>query len=373
MKKMIVFLLTGCVFIISIANANANGNTHLRLRAVVIEEETISQNGANTQIVKAKILEGRFEGKAVEFSHRLVEGSEVDIRLTKNMHVFVQITLNQNGLISVDFVDVVRDRYIYIMLTIFFVFLVIFGGYKGFRSFVAHALTAVCILKIFMPMILKGHSFIIATTVSSIVITVVTFVVIDGITRKSLSSILGTIDGTIIAGLLAIYFGNLMEIVGTAEESMQMLILYTDLEIDYRGLLYSGITIGELGAVMDVSMTVSSVIFEIKMKKPNIKKTSLMLSGISVGRDVMATMTNTLILAYAGASFPLLFLFFYMELSFVDIINTQQIAAEIVRSLSGSIGIILTIPATAIIAAYNTKQVNFYSLLLTGCLILQTS
>lgn len=80
-----------------------------------------------------------------------------------------------------------------------------------------------------------------------------------------------------------------------------------------------------------------------------------MVSGISVGRDVMATMTNILILAYAGASFPLLFLFFYMELPFVDIINTQQIAAEIVRSLSGSIGIILTIPATAIIAAYNTE------------------
>ncbi|MGV8145995.1 MAG: YibE/F family protein [Alkaliphilus sp.] len=357
MKKRIVFVLIGffIVMIFSLENTNAIENTHVRLRAIVIEEETILKKETNVQIIKAKILEGKFEGKAVEFSHRLVEGSEINIRLNKNMHIFVQITLNQERLVSVNFVDVVRDRHIFVLLFIFFVLLVIFGGIKGFRSFVALALTGICILKIFMPMVLEGYGFVSATIISSLVITIVTFIVIDGITRKSLSSILGTIGGTIIAGLLAIYFGNLMEIVGTAEESMQMLIMYTDLEIDYRGLLYSGITIGALGAVMDVSMTVSSVIFEIKRKKPSIKKSTLIVSGIAVGRDVMATMTNTLILAYAGASFPLMFLFFYMELPLLDIVNSQQIAAEIVRSLSGSIGIILTIPATAIIAAYNAK------------------
>ena len=146
-------------------------------------------------------------------------------------------------------------------------------------------------------------------------------------------------------------FRSLMALTGLSEDHIQTFVRYSDVKINYRGLLFSGIIIGAMGAIMDVSMSITSFIFEIKDKYPNTTAQSLFKSGLNVGKDMMATMSNTLILAYAGASLPLFLLFTSMEIPFLDAINLEFISEEILRSLCGSIGLILTIPLSSLLAS----------------------
>jgi len=129
-----------------------------------------------------------------------------------------------------------------------------------------------------------------------------------------------------------------------------LLYIPQNIHLDVQGLLFAGIIIGALGAVMDVSMSVSSAVEEVKKANPTLDAADLFRSGLNVGRDVMGTMSNTLILAYTGSSVPLLLIFMAYQESLLKMINLDMIASEIVRALSGSLGMVMVAPLTAFIA-----------------------
>lgn len=327
---------------------------YVKVKAQVLSIEEAKPEEGTPQVLEVKVLEGALKGKHLRFAYQPIALSEYDISLKNNTKIFIQLTIEGDQLLGVSFVDVVREGPLLLLFIMFFLLLMIIGGFKGLRSFVSLIITGLCIFKIYLPMILKGHGFIFTTVLVCCGIIFVSFILIDGFTKKSLSSILGTIGGTLISGILALYFGNRIHLNGLSDETIQMLITQTNVAINYRGLLYSGITIGVLGAVMDVSMTITSVIHEIKRSNPKVSVSSLIMSGFMVGKDIMATMTNTLILAYAGTSLPLLFFLALSNMSVEAAINSQFIATEIIRALSGSIGLILTIPVTSFVAAVNS-------------------
>lgn len=354
-KKIILLFMLFCMIPLSAYSNSSNAENEYfeKARAVIIKVESGQQDGLDIQRVEAVLLDGKFKSGMVRFNHLLIDGARNNIKLETDMKVFLSIRIS-NGIISgVNFSDVVRDGYIKVLFGIFFLLLIIFGGFKGFRSFVALILTALCIIYVFIPMLLKGNNFIVAAILASSIIVFTSFILISGFTKKSLVAILGTIGGTLTSGVLALYFGNKIYLTGISDEMLELLVAYSSVPIDYRGLLYSGIIIGALGAVMDVSMTITSVIYEIKSNNPSTRRSSLFFSGLSVGKDIMATMTNTLILAYVGSSLPLLLIFIFSDMTFVDIINSQFIASEIIRSLCGSIGLVLTIPITSAVATLN--------------------
>ncbi len=351
MKRRAIIVLVIILLIGFASSTNATNQAVIKVKAVIINVKPVEE-GLALQLVEAQVLEGPLKGRELRFLYP-INDNEGSIRLRNNMRVFLELNYEGSSLASITFIDVVRDSYLLILFLIFFLCLILFGGYKGLRSFIALIVTGLCILKIYMPMVIGGYGFILSTIVVSLIIVVASFIIIGGFTRKSFSAIIGTIGGTIASGLLALFFGNLIQLSGTYDESLQLLITYSGFNMDFRGLLYSGITIGVLGAVMDVSMTITSVIYEIKKASPNARISSLIVSGLSVGKDIMATTTNTLVLAYAGTSMPLFFIFAFAGMNASEIINSQYIAAEIVRSLSGSIGLLLTIPITSFIAAVN--------------------
>ena len=141
-------------------------------------------------------------------------------------------------------------------------------------------------------------------------------------------------------------------------EAMMLAYIPQEVNFDFRSLLFSGIILGSLGAVMDVGMSISSAIEEIYNANSNITRKDLFTSGMNVGKDIMGTMTNTLILAYTGSSIPILLLFMAYETSMIKILNLDIIATEVIRSLAGSIGLVLTIPLTAFIASVLIKKDN---------------
>ncbi len=140
-------------------------------------------------------------------------------------------------------------------------------------------------------------------------------------------------------------------ITGIENEYSQFLILELGVQIDFRGLLFSGIILGTLGAVMDVSMSIASVLHEIRTQKEKVSFIELFTSGLRVGRDIMATMVNTLILAYAGTALPLFLFLSFMNMEAINIINSEAIAVEIIRALCGSIGLIMAVPFTSFVGA----------------------
>ena len=198
-----------------------------------------------------------------------------------------------------------------------------------------------------------------------ILIIAVTLLIISGFNKKTLSAIIGTAGGVLIAGIIALIVGSAAKLTGFGDDESQMLMyIPQNITFDFRGLLFAGILIGTMGATMDVGMSIASAMHEIKENSPNIKTSALFKAGMNVGRDAMPTMSNTLILAYAGGSLHLMLLLMAYETPFTHIINWDMIASEVLRSIAGSIGIIFAIPITALasvlIEKYEKKDPRFY-------------
>ncbi|PAB60598.1 YibE/F family protein [Anaeromicrobium sediminis] len=245
--------------------------------------------------------------------------------------------------------DKSREIYIYLFVCFFFVILLVIGGKSGVKSIFTLIFTGFMIVKLLIPLILKGYNPILITVLVCSVIIAITLLIIGDMSKKTLSAIIGTLGGVIVAGVLAMIVGNLCKITGLADEDIQSLVYMTkNYNMNFKGILFSAIIIGALGAVMDVSISIASSMFEIKSIKPDIKKGSLFKSGMNIGKDIMGSMANTLILAYTGGAMQLMLFFLASGATTKEIVNLEMAAVEIIRALSGSVGLAATIPITAI-------------------------
>ncbi len=230
--------------------------------------------------------------------------------------------------------------------------LIVVGGIKGLKSLASLLITIGLIFFVLFPLTLWGFNPLLVSIVIAGVISLIVFRIIGGRTVKSLSAALGTLAGVAIAGILAFMVGKMVHLTGLSSQESRILLYSMNLKINYQGLLFGSILLGALGAVMDIGMSISSAIDEVRKVHPKANFKNLFDSGMNVGRDVMGTMSNTLILAYTGSALPLLLLLVANKVSFSKIINLEMISSEIVRALAGSIGLVLCIPITAAIAAY---------------------
>jgi uncharacterized membrane protein len=234
---------------------------------------------------------------------------------------------------------------------LFLLALVAIGRMQGVKTVLTLGFTMVMIYKVLLPALLAGYSPIALTVLVAIVINVVTYLVISGVRRKSFAAMLGATIGVIIAGLLAYVVGSQVRLTGlSGEEAGMLLYIPQGTVFNFRELMFAGILLGALGAVMDVAMSIASAIDEVHRANPLLKSRELFAAGMTVGKDIMGTMSNTLILAYTGSSIPLLLIFLAYDTPLNRVINLDLIATEIVRSLAGTIGLVLTIPITAVIA-----------------------
>ncbi|MFW6230310.1 MAG: YibE/F family protein, partial [Halanaerobium sp.] len=172
-----------------------------------------------------------------------------------------------------------------------------------------------------------------------------------------LDAIIGTAYGVICAGILAYIFGQLVQLSGLNSEEARLL-LGSELNFDPKGILFAGIIIGSLGAVTDVAMSIASVAESTWKNNKNLSLADLYKIGMQVGRDIIGTMSNTLILAYAGSSLSLFILFYHFSDGWIELVNMDLVATEIIRGLAGTVGLIITIPITAFSAAVLYKKMG---------------
>lgn len=318
-------------------------------------DEKAEVEGANYyryQEFRIKIKGGSHKGEKYVMRNTIETIDVYNIIVSKGDTIFVSTSEDDNGkIINLHIYDIAREKYIYIFVILFLILLLIIGGHKGAKSIITLLFTGFMIIKVLLPLILSGYSPILVTVFVCAIIVTVTLLIISGLNKKTLTSILGTIGGVLAAGVLALWIGNAARITGLANENAQMLAyLPKGMNMDFKGILFAGIIIGALGAVMDVSISIASAMYEIEEVKPDISKKDLLKSGMNIGRDIMGSMSNTLILAYTGGALELMLLFMAAGTKFREIINLDMVAAEIIRAIAGSIGLACTIPLTAIIA-----------------------
>lgn len=331
-------------------------------KALVIEVSEEEQRGdlyeeIYVQNVTLKILSGKHKGDIIQSENHLSDNMVYNIYAKKGDKVVVMIDEFDDGSYEAYISDYSRSDYIVYLTITFLALILIIGRMKGLKAIVSLSLTVGAVLFVLLPQILKGANPIPISILISIGVTVITMILVSGINSKSISAILGTSFGVIIAGLISYYVGLKIHMTGlSSEEASMLMYIPQGINFDFKNLLFAGIILGSLGAVMDVAMSIASSIEEIHNANNELTRKELFISGMNVGKDVMGTMTNTLILAYTGSSIPLLLLFMAYETSLVKIMNLDVIATEIVRSLSGSIGLILTIPITALLTSFLIKK-----------------
>jgi uncharacterized membrane protein len=316
------------------------------------EEEQHDYFSVIEQEVVVRLTSGPFRGEEITIYNTFFAGDPVyDFLLETGQEVIV-VTLGEEGSFEQAYVqDLARDRGVYYLVAVFLIALLVVGRMKGLKTIITLVVTIALIFGVLLPLLLAGYSPIwLAIGVASIAITF-TLLVIGGLNKKSLVAILGTVCGVIVAGLMAFWAGSLAKLTGFGSHEAQMLY-FMDHTIDFRGLLFAGIIIGSLGAITDIGMSVASAASEIKQACPDIRFKELTSGAFNVGRDVMGTMANTLILAYVGAAIPMLLLVMGYDIDWLKVINMDIIATEFVRGIAGSIGLIAAVPVTAILSGY---------------------
>ena len=301
------------------------------------------------QKLKLEILTGEYKGEIVDVDNPLSDNYAYNIEVKKGDKVLIGIEIFEDEMADIYITSFLRQNQLFLLLGIFILLIILIGGKKGLKSIFTLFLTILLVLKVFLPLLLKGVNPIPISIGISIIITICTIFIISGINAKSLAAVIGTSSGVIVAGLIAYIVGSKIKLTGLSAEEATALMQFHE-KLDFSNLLFSGIILGALGAIMDVGMSIASAIEEVYSANNGLTRRELFKSGMNVGKDIMGTMTNTLILAYTGSSIPLLLLFMSYEPSLMKILNLDIIATEIVRSLSGSIGLVLTIPLTAFIA-----------------------
>jgi uncharacterized membrane protein len=214
-----------------------------------------------------------------------------------------------------------------------------------------------------IPAILRGGGPIALAIATSALTAVFSIFMISGVNLKSLATIVGIILGVTMAGVVGVAAGKLGHVSGlNVGDAEGVLYLARNIRLNIPELLFAGIIIATLGAVMDISMSISSSIFELKETNPALSAGQLYKSGMNIARDTMGTMSNTLILAFAGSSINVLIIISLYNMPYMCLINLNLFAVELIQGISGSIGLIIAVPITAACAAALADRGGFAAL-----------
>ncbi len=314
-----------------------------------IDTETENVKKGSTEL-KVEILTGRYKGDVCKVTNFYSALYNVDV--AEGDKLSVRIDTHDVGVYDVSVYNYNRIPLTIGLVLIFFAVMLIFGGKQGLKAFLGLIYTVYAIVFILLPLTLKGVPPIPLTIVIVFITSAVCFLLIGGVQKKTIAAGLGSLAGVLIAAIL----GELAARAGGVttfqmDEAEALLLVKSSNNLQIRGLFISGILIAAMGAVMDIAMSISSAISEVHEANSKLGFNDLFKSGMNIGRDAMGTMANTLVLAYVGGALNMMVLIYSYGVSFIQLVNTDFVAIELIRAIAGSVGIIGTVPCTALIAA----------------------
>ena len=316
-----------------------------------ISETEFARN--ETILFTAEMRSGKQKGEIIEAAQTLDYFTALNPRVVEPGDKVLLYTI-PDGMAENQWLlsDYQRSDQILVLLVIFLALILVFGRWQGFNTIVSLSLTCLAVFYVFVPAVLAGGNIYTWSIVTCIYMTFMTLFIVNGVNRKSIAAVLGCLAGVALSGILTVVMDQSMMLTGVLDENSVILhSLKPDDPIDLRALIFASIIIGAVGAIMDVSISIAAALAELKEKLPAIGFKELLQSGMTISRDIMGTMANTLILAYIGGFMSGVLLMVAYNSSMLDLFNREMIVVECLQALVGSLGILMTLPFTSFICA----------------------
>ena len=318
-------------------------------RVISVSESQV--NGMREQMVELEIYKKGEQNESVFLTNNVPDNQAYAIIAQQGREYLVNFDESSGEHYISDYY---REDVIVGLIILFSVLVIAFGAFKGIKALVSLALTGLAIYFVFLPGIEAGYNPIFLAVLIAAFATASTMILIAGFSKKALAATIGTTGGVTAAGLMGFYVIKIAPLSGLASTESHILLANSQgLNLNFQGILAAGILISSLGAAMDVAISIASSAQEIFEANFRQGRRELFAHTINIGRDIMGTMTNTLILAYTGASIPLLILLSQDE--GLRVLNVELIATELSAALIGSIGLLLAIPITALVSVFLLK------------------
>lgn len=316
------------------------------------EKDPASDNGyRGEQLLLVTVRSGDYKGQQMQVYNYV--GPLYGGPLKVGDRATVLISTYSDGTVNATVYEFDRLLPLCIVLVLFIAAAVAVGGRTGVKSLVALAVTMVCLFGVLLPSLMKGANTLLMTFIVCAYVAVVSLTIVGGVRKKTVCAMLGAVAGTALALLFGLLAQGLTRIDGLRIDDVEPLLQLrqTGTPIGLRGLLVGGIVISALGAVMDVTMGIASSLSEVHTANPELSRRELFRSGMNIGRDMVGTMTNTLILAFLGSGFTLILYLYSLGLSPRQLLSSAYVSLEVVSGVASSVGVILSIPLTALITA----------------------
>lgn len=304
-----------------------------------------------SQNITVTLLTGALRGRSYRITNNLNYDTCYYLKARQTVIVSVSVT-GDGKTFDINVNSPNRTPYLYLMAAIFAVLLCVIGGRNGFKSVIAIGFTITSVIFVFVPLLYRGVSPTVAVAIFAAVTACVTLLLVGGFAWKSFIAILGTVGGVVVSSVIALIFNALTGTSGyTFADTESLLAISSHSGLKVSSLFFAAVIISSLGAVMDVAISVASSVNEVYCKNPKAGGRGLFTSGMNVGRDMLGTMANTLILAFTGSSLVVLIQIYTYNMPYYQVMNSNQIAAEIIQALTGSCAVILTVPAVSFLSA----------------------
>lgn len=348
MKRILLCL---CLFLVLPINASASGapETSQEVEAVVIDILSDREEfGFRQMTFTAETEEGNRH--TIDTGTSYTEGLRFTIK--PGTKVILQLLPNADGTSEAHLADVKRTNALFWIAVVFAVLVVLVGLWRGVFALIGFGITLGILFLFLLPQLLDGADPVLTTVFASILILGVNIPLAHGVSKTSLTALGGTILGLLIVVLSSKIFVSLANLSGLASEEAAFLFWMPDASIEPKGLLLAGMILGAVGVLDDIAIAQGEFVSELKAANPGMKKKELFAAAMRMGRHHIASTVNTLVLAYAGASLSLFLLFMSSSVSSMAFLNTEIVAEEIVRTLAGTVGLVLTVPIATILATH---------------------
>ncbi|MDP3304992.1 MAG: YibE/F family protein [Erysipelotrichaceae bacterium] len=326
-----------------------------KITAVVSDQPTsdVDDFGIVREVVfKATISKGQYQHREITVKQQFTLQTLEELYPVEVGDAIILYRIEFGSNVEWALVSYQRENSLWLLAGLFILLIIVFGRMKGFNSIVSLGFTIYAIFFILIPAILANANIYLVSLGIVLYVTLLTFILLSGFTKKMIAGTLGCFGGIATAALIAYMWMEIMKMSGVlSDEYIHLILLKDDIPIDLRGIMFIAVVIGALGAVMDVSMSIASALEEIMINSPDITPTEVIKSGLNIGRDIMGTMSNTLILAYIGSALPFILLLIIYARPINLLANSEYIASEIMQAVAGSLGILFAMPITALITA----------------------
>lgn len=337
------------------SRVNNSANYYISAKVTIVKSNTLTYDeklklNLGQQNIEVEFLEGKHKGERVEINnyvtavHNVVvkEGTKIIVNADEPENIEPYYTVYQYD----------RSFGMILFISILCLAVIFIGKGKGVKSIIGLAYSLYLIIYVLLPTVFSGYPPLLMTVLVIALSTVVTLLLLNGHSIKTYSAILSTISGVLLCSLCFYFMSFLLHIDGfSSEEAESLILISAETGLSIKDIMFAGILISSLGAIMDVAMSITSSLFEIRTHKPDITTKELFHSGLEIGKDMIGTMTNTLILAFAGSAFVSLLVLFSFNVDVKQLMNSNYITIEFAQGITGTLGIVLTVPIASMLCA----------------------